>query len=131
MGLATPAAIMVGTGRASELGVLFRKGEALETLSHVDTVLFDKTGTLTEGRPALVDQGGPDPAEALRLAAALESASEHPLERAIVSAADERDMHLPMVKNFHSIAGYGIEGEVKGRMVRVGARRLMERENIP
>ncbi|AEM46895.1 heavy metal translocating P-type ATPase [Acidithiobacillus ferrivorans SS3] len=130
MGLATPAAIMVGTGRAAELGVLFRKGEALETLSHVDTLLFDKTGTLTEGRPALVDQGGPDPATALRLAAALESASEHPLGRAIVTAAGERGIHLPTVKNFRSIAGYGIEGEVEGRMVRVGARRFMERENV-
>ena len=87
MGLATPAAIMVGTGRAAELGVLFRKGEALEALSHVDIVLFDKTGTLTEGRPVLVDLIESTPDEALRLAAALEGGSEHPLARAIVGAA--------------------------------------------
>jgi Cu+-exporting ATPase len=130
MGLATPAAIMVGTGRAAELGVLFRRGEALETLSHVDTILFDKTGTLTEGHPALVDQGGDAPETALRLAAALESASEHPLGRAIVAAAGERGMNVPAVKAFRAIAGYGVEGEVEGRMVRVGARRFMERENV-
>ena len=94
MGLATPAAIMVGTGRAAELGVLFRKGEALETLSHVDTLLFDKTGTLTEGRPTLVDQGGPDPAKALRLAAALESASEHPLGRTHVKGQMRQPVSL-------------------------------------
>ncbi|MBU2857566.1 HAD family hydrolase, partial [Acidithiobacillus ferrooxidans] len=86
----------------------FRKGEALETLSHVDTLIFDKTGTLAQGRPALVDQGAPDSAKALRLAAALESASEHPLGRAIVTAAGERGIHLPTVKNFRSIAGDGI-----------------------
>ncbi|MHB1281257.1 MAG: heavy metal translocating P-type ATPase [Acidithiobacillus sp.] len=130
MGLATPAAIMVGTGRAAELGVLFRKGEALETLSHVDTILFDKTGTLTEGRPALVDQGGSEPEATLRLAAALESASGHPLGRAIVAAARERSMNVPAVKDFRAIAGYGVEGEVEGRMVRVGARRFMARENV-
>lgn len=130
MGLATPAAIMVGTGRAAELGVLFRKGEALEALSHVDTVLFDKTGTLTEGRPILVDQGGADSAAALRLAAALEGASEHPLGRAIVAAASEQALQLPAVQDFRAVAGFGIEGKVEGQLVRVGARRFMERENI-
>lgn len=130
MGLATPAAIMVGTGRAAELGVLFRKGEALEALSHVDTVLFDKTGTLTEGRPTLADRGGADAAAALRLAAALEGASEHPLGRAIVAAAKEQSLALPVVEDFRAVAGFGIEGQVEGRTVRVGARRFMERENI-
>ncbi len=130
MGLATPAAIMVGTGRAAELGVLFRKGEALETLSHVDTVLFDKTGTLTEGKPTLVDSAGPAADEALRLAAALESASEHPLGRAIVSAAQERGLDLPAAEDFRAVAGHGIEGRIEGRRVVVGARRLMEQEGI-
>ena len=130
MGLATPAAIMVGTGRAAELGVLFRKGEALETLSHVDTVLFDKTGTLTEGRPVLVDMVAPEPDAALRLAAALEASSEHPLGRAVVSAASEKGMDLPEVTEFRAVAGHGIEGRIGGRLVRVGARRFMEREGV-
>ncbi|HUX82644.1 MAG TPA: heavy metal translocating P-type ATPase [Halothiobacillus sp.] len=130
MGLATPAAIMVGTGRAAELGVLFRKGEALETLSHIDTILFDKTGTLTEGRPALTDQGGSDPDEALRLAAALESASEHPLGRAILAAAKERDEAIPAVADFRVIPGHGIEGRVENRLIRVGSRRFLEQEGI-
>jgi Cu+-exporting ATPase len=130
MGLATPAAIMVGTGRAAELGVLFRKGEALETLSHVDTVLFDKTGTLTEGRPTLSDIGGPSPDEALRLAAALEGASEHPLGRAIVTAAEQRGVVLPAAEDFRSIVGDGIEGMIEGHRVRVGSRHFLEREGV-
>ena len=130
MGLATPAAIMVGTGRAAELGVLFRKGEALETLSHVDIVLFDKTGTLTEGRPVLVDLIESTPDEALRLAAALEGGSEHPLARAIVGAAQEKGLDLPKVTDFRAIAGHGIEGRVDDRLIRVGARRFLEREGI-
>ena len=130
MGLATPAAIMVGTGRAAELGVLFRKGEALEALSHVDTVLFDKTGTLTEGRPALGAVEGPQADEALRLAAALEAASEHPLARAIVEAAKEHQIELPTAEDFQAVVGYGIEGRVEGRRVLVGARRFMAREDI-
>ena len=107
MGLATPAAIMVGSGRAAELGVLFRKGEALEALSHVDTVVFDKTGTLTEGRPRLTDlelavgQGD----DALRLAAAVEAGSEHPLATAIVAAAREQALGLPAMEDFQAKIG--------------------------
>lgn len=130
MGLATPAAIMVGTGRAAELGVLFRKGEALETLSRVDTVLFDKTGTLTEGRPSLSNIGGPSPDEALCLAAALESASEHPLGKAIVTAAEERGIVLPVAEDFRSIVGDGIEGMIEGRKVRVGSRHFLKRAGV-
>lgn len=130
MGLATPAAIMVGTGRAAELGVLFRKGEALETLSHVDTVLFDKTGTLTQGLPSLAEQGGPEVESVLRLAAALEMASEHPLGRAITTAATERGLTLPVVENFRTVAGHGIQGYIEGRVIRVGARRFLEREGV-
>ena len=130
MGLATPASIMVGTGRAAELGVLFRKGEALEALSHVDTLLFDKTGTLTEGHPAVVERGGPEPDQALRLAAALEAASEHPLGRAIVAAASREAANLPEVADFRAIVGYGIEGQVDDRLIRVGSRRFLEREGV-
>ena len=132
MGLATPAAIMVGSGRAAELGVLFRKGEALETLSHVDTVVFDKTGTLTEGRPRLTDihmlEGDAD--TVLRLAAAAESGSEHPLGMAVVAAAKERNLDLPPLATFEAIPGYGIRARVENHQVLIGAMRLMAREHI-
>ena len=131
MGLATPAAIMVGTGRAAELGVLFRKGEALEALSRIDRILLDKTGTLTEGRPALVGVHGSRPDEALRLAAALESASEHPLSRSIMEGARQRGMNPPVVEGFRAVPGFGVEGEVEGSRVYVGARRFLERVGIP
>ena len=130
MGLATPAAIMVGTGRAAELGVLFRKGEALESLSHVDTLLFDKTGTLTEGRPALVDLLADTPQEALRLAASLESSSEHPLALAVLAAAKAQGVVAEAITDFSAVAGFGIQGTVGGRHVLLGARRLMEREGV-
>jgi len=132
MGLATPAAIMVGTGRAAELGVLYRKGEALEALSHVDTVVFDKTGTLTEGRPRLTDveTARGDRAETLRLAGAVEAGSEHPLGLAIVEAARAEDVALPQVESFEAIPGYGVQARVEGRDVKVGAERLMQRERI-
>ncbi len=130
MGLATPAAIMVGTGRAAELGVLFRKGEALEALARIDTVLFDKTGTLTMGRPTLEQVVGPAANDALRLAAALELASEHPLGRAIVEAAQRRFPELPEAHDFQAVPGFGIQGQVENRWVLVGARRFLEREGI-
>ncbi len=132
MGLATPAAIMVGSGRAAELGVLFRKGEALEALSHVDTVVFDKTGTLTEGRPRLTDlepvtgEGG----DTLRLAAAVEAGSEHPLAAAIVAAAREQALELPAVEDFQAIPGYGVRARMEGQTVLLGAERLLVREGI-
>ena len=132
MGLATPAAIMVGSGRAAELGVLYRKGEALETLSHIDTVVFDKTGTLTEGRPRLTDvhtlHG--DTNRVLRMAAAAENGSEHPLGLAVVAAARERGLDLPPLDAFEAIPGYGIRATIEGRRVLIGAMRLMTREQI-
>jgi len=130
MGLATPAAIMVGTGRAAELGILFRNGEALETLAQVDTVLFDKTGTLTEGRPRLVQVLGPDPQRALRQAAALEAASEHPLAQAILEAAREQGLSWPTADEFRAVAGHGLEGLVEGSKLLVGSRRFMEERGI-
>jgi Cu+-exporting ATPase len=132
MGLATPAAIMVGSGRAAELGVLYRKGEALETLSHIDTVVFDKTGTLTEGRPRLTDihtpEGGTD--ALLRLAGAAERGSEHPLGMAVVAAARERGLDLPPLDAFEAIPGYGIRATIEGQNISIGAARLMTREGI-
>jgi Cu+-exporting ATPase len=132
MGLATPTAIMVGTGKAAELGILFRKGTAIETLAHVDTVLLDKTGTLTEGRPVLTDLAprGWDGAVALRLIAAAEARSEHPISQAIVSAAKAQGLVLPHVEDFHAETGYGISARVEGHRIEVGAERYMARLGI-
>ncbi|MBZ0071200.1 MAG: heavy metal translocating P-type ATPase [Thiohalobacteraceae bacterium] len=132
MGLATPAAIMVGSGRAAELGVLYRKGEALETLSHVDTVVFDKTGTLTEGRPRLTDLEAldGDRATALAFAAAVEVGSEHPIARAIVQAAKTEGVPSWPVTEFSAVPGYGVQARVDGHQVQLGADRFMTREGI-
>jgi P-type Cu+ transporter len=133
MGLATPAAIMVGSGRAAELGVLFRKGEALEALSHVDTVVFDKTGTLTVGRPELTDiepAPGRDVSEVLRFAAGVESGSEHPLAAAIVAAARLRAIAPSVAERFEAIPGYGVKATIEGHTVLLGAERLLVREGI-
>jgi P-type Cu+ transporter len=130
MGLATPAAVMVGTGRAAELGVLFRRGEALESLSRVKAVALDKTGTLTLGRPELTDLvvvQGTDESEVRALVAAAESGSEHPVARAIVKAAHERGIEIPAAERFEAVPGYGVEAEVAGRKVHVGADRYMLR----
>ena len=133
MGLATPTSIMVGTGRAAELGVLFRKGDALQLLEQTNVVAVDKTGTLTKGRPELTDLNITSEFEedtVLRLAAALEDRSEHPIARAIVRAAHERGLDLPEVSDFQSITGFGVSANVAGQTVLVGADRLMTREGI-
>ncbi|RMG54928.1 MAG: copper-translocating P-type ATPase [Gammaproteobacteria bacterium] len=126
MGLATPAAIMVGTGRAAELGVLIRRGEALERLAEVRCILFDKTGTLTEGRPRLVTVEGGERTEVLQLAAAAEQASEHPLAQALVEAARAEGLELPEVQHFEAVPGQGIRARVAGHEVLIGNRRLMQ-----
>ncbi|MBW8444476.1 MAG: heavy metal translocating P-type ATPase [Arenimonas sp.] len=128
MGLATPTSIMVGTGRAAELGVLFRKGEALQTLRDVDTVVMDKTGTITKGRPELTDVSvadGCDEAEVLALAASLEARSEHPVGEAIVKGAEARGLAIATAEGVEAVAGYGITGKVSGRTVAAGADRYM------
>ncbi|MEY2342955.1 heavy metal translocating P-type ATPase [Acidithiobacillus sp. IBUN Pt1247-S3] len=125
MGLATPAAIMVGTGRAAELGVLFRKGSALEMLAQVDTILFDKTGTVTRGHPELVAQGGA--AETLALAAAVERDSEHPIARAIGKAAPDA---LDSVEDFRALLGQGVEGRIADNWVRVGTREFLAQHAV-
>ena len=127
MGLATPTSIMVGTGRGAELGVLFRKGEALQTLQEVQVVAFDKTGTLTEGRPVLTDlvlADGFTREQVLPLLAAAEGKSEHPIARAIVAAAE--GMTLPDVSRFDSVTGFGIAAEAGGQRVDIGADRYMQ-----
>lgn len=115
MGLATPMAIMVGTGRGAQLGVLFKNGTALEQSSRISSMVFDKTGTLTEGKPSLVDirlLSGDDADTALRIAASLESSSEHPLGRALVAAAREKGFDLLAVEQFHAASGKGVSGRV-------------------
>ncbi len=133
MGLATPASIMVGTGRAAELGVLFRKGEALQTLSDVQMVAFDKTGTLTQGQPTLTEiktTGEVQRKNLLRLVAAAESGSEHPIARAIEAAAAKEAIELPKPESFRAISGFGLSAEVDAHSILIGAKRLMEREGI-
>ncbi len=133
MGLATPTSIMVGTGRAAELGVLFRRGDALQTLNEVKTVALDKTGTLTEGRPELTDltiTKGFEEADVLRLVASVEAMSEHPIAAAIVRRAEQGGLSLATIDDFSSITGYGVSAVIEGRKVLVGADRLMVREGI-
>ncbi len=128
MGLATPTSIMVGTGRAAELGVLFRKGEALQALRDVTVIALDKTGTLTKGRPELTDLV---PAEGfeynavLALVAAVETRSEHPIAEAIVAAAQQRGITLAAIESFDAVPGFGVSAQVAGRTVAVGADRFM------
>ena len=130
MGLATPTSIMVGTGRGAELGVLFRKGEALQALQGVTVVAFDKTGTLTEGRPALTDLDltpGFERAQVLALIAAVEAKSEHPIARAILAAAEAEGLALPEVSAFASVTGFGVCATAGGQRVEIGADRYMTR----
>ncbi len=133
MGLATPTSIMVGTGRAAEMGVLFRKGDALQMLQETTVVAVDKTGTLTEGRPELTDlivAEGLVEDEVLRLVAAVEVTSEHPIATAIVRAAETRGLELPKPEDFTSITGYGVSASVEGHPILIGADRLMSREGV-
>jgi Cu+-exporting ATPase len=127
LGLATPMAIMVGTGRGARAGVLIKSAEALETLEKVDTLVVDKTGTLTEGKPRVIGISVPsdDAHENLRLAASLERASEHPLARALVEAAEKQGLPLSQPGEFISVPGKGITGVVDGRRVAVGNTALM------
>jgi P-type Cu+ transporter len=131
LGLATPMAIMVGTGRGAHAGVLLRNAEALETLEKVDTIVFDKTGTLTEGKPKVVAFSttetlpGVSGNEILRLAASLERASEHPLGTAIIAKANELKLSLSEPANFQSVPGQGVRGMVEGKSVAVGNSALI------
>jgi heavy metal translocating P-type ATPase len=130
MGLATPTSIMVGTGRAADIGILFRKGEALQSLRDARVIALDKTGTLTEGRPVLTDlratQGFLDD-DVLALAAAVEAKSEHPVARAIVDAAAGRGLAVREAVGFDSITGLGVTATVAGERIEVGSARFMDR----
>ncbi|WP_440945261.1 heavy metal translocating P-type ATPase [Methanosarcina sp. T3] len=134
VGLATPAAIMVGTGKGAENGILIKGGEALERAHKLNTVVFDKTGTLTEGTPKLTDVfavSGREESEVLFIAATAEKGSEHPLGEAIVRGAEERKISLAGAKNFRSIPGKGIEAYLENRKILLGTRKLMEENSIP
>ena len=133
LGLATPTAIMVGTGKGAEHGVLIKGGEALETAHTLDTIILDKTGTITKGEPAVTDAiavGDVTEDELLRLAASAERGSEHPLGEAIVRAAGARSATLSQPGRFNAIAGHGIEAEIEGRQVLLGNLKLMRDRSI-
>ncbi|MCM3821121.1 heavy metal translocating P-type ATPase [Streptomyces sp. DR3-1] len=134
LGLATPTALLVGTGRGAQLGILIRGPEVLENTRRVDTVALDKTGTLTTGRMELTEvlpADGTGETELLRLAGALEHASEHPVARAVASAAEERHGPLPPVSGFASTSGLGVRGTVEGRQVAAGRPRLLAEAGMP
>jgi P-type Cu2+ transporter len=133
LGLATPTAIMIGTGLGAQRGILFKNAIALETAARIDTVVLDKTGTLTKGEPEVTDivpADGVTEAELLRLVAAVERESEHPLAEAIVGRAEQAGADSLAVGGFENVPGHGAMGTVQGRRLAVGNRRLMEREEV-
>lgn len=134
LGLATPAALMVGSGIGAEKGVLFRHGEAIQTLKEVRAIVFDKTGTLTAGRPkvtGLEPEGGFSDHDLLCYAATVENASEHPLAAAVLERAREEKIKIRPVSEFLSVTGKGVKGIVEGKQVLVGSRRMLEDHGVP
>ena len=125
LGLATPMSVMVATGRGANAGILIRNAEALEVLEKVDTLVVDKTGTLTEGRPRVVSVIAEDSNEVLRLAAAIERASEHPLAAAVIQNAEEKALQIPHAENVRALPGKGVMGLVESRPVIVGSAGLL------
>jgi Cu+-exporting ATPase len=133
LGLATPTALMVGSGIGAENGVLIRKGEAIQTMKDVHTIVFDKTGTITKGKPEVTDliaAAKSSKEKLLQLAASVEAGSEHPLGEAIVRGAKDREIEIKEIKNFNSVTGKGVKAEVEGKEVLVGSRKLMEEAGI-
>ena len=126
LGLATPIAIMVSSGKGARLGILFRHAAAIEQLKQVQTIIFDKTGTLTEGKPKVTDILAKDPTAVLGLAASIEQASEHPLSRAVVAKAKEEKLQLTDVQDFEALVGRGIQGKLENEVIRIGNIELME-----
>ena len=125
LGLATPTALMVGTGRSAKMGVLLKNGTVLQEIQKVKTLVFDKTGTLTEGKPVVTDIIG-DETEVLGLAASLEEASQHPLAQAIVKRASEAGLELHTVENFQALHGKGVSGQINGRQVLLGNAKMLD-----
>ena len=129
LGLATPTALMVGTGRSAKMGVLLKNGTVLQEIQKVKTLVFDKTGTLTEGKPVVTDIIG-DETEVLGLAASLEEASQHPLAQAIVKRASEAELELHTVENFQALHGKGVSGQINGKQVLLGNAKLLDGMDI-
>jgi len=133
LGLATPMSIMVASGKGASVGVLFRNAEAIERLRDIDTLIVDKTGTLTEGRPALttlIPSGAMTESALLKLAASIESLSEHPIAKAISNAAKEKNIAVLPVENFSSVTGFGVKGKVAGEEVFIGTQKFLENSQI-
>ncbi len=134
LGLATPTAIMVGTGKGAENGILIKGGEALETAHTVNAIMLDKTGTITQGRPTVTDvltARGVDADDLLQITAAAEKPSEHPLGQAVVQYAEEKGFTLPAAEGFNAVTGRGIEANINGKAVLAGNRKLMDERGIP
>lgn len=133
LGLATPTALMVGSGIGAERGILIRSGEAIQTFKDIKVIVLDKTGTITRGEPRLTEleaAEGVDEHQLLHLAASVEKASEHPIARAIVDAAEEKEMALASVQSFQSTGARGVSGEVEGRKILIGNYRLLEEAGV-
>lgn len=130
LGLATPTALMVGTGRSAKMGILLKNGTVLQEIQKVQTVVFDKTGTLTEGKPVVTDVIG-DEREVLSLAASLEDVSQHPLAQAVVNRASELGISLYPVENFQALHGKGVTGDINGKQVLLGNAKLLDDLAIP
>ena len=133
LGLATPTAIMVGTGKGAENGILIKGGEALETTHKINTIIFDKTGTITEGKPTVTDiitTGTMDSDSLLQITASAEKGSEHPLGDAIVKSAEDKGLELYPIEHFESITGQGINATIQGKQLLIGNIRLMQEMNI-
>ena len=129
LGLATPTALMVGTGRSAKMGVLLKNGTVLQEIQKVQTLVFDKTGTLTEGKPVVTDIIG-DETEVLGLAASLEEASQHPLAQAIIKRASEAELELQPVENFQALHGKGVSGQINGKQVLLGNAKMLDGMDI-
>ncbi|MDD3452798.1 MAG: heavy metal translocating P-type ATPase [Bacilli bacterium] len=133
LGLATPTAIIVGTGRSAENGILIKNGEALELAHSIDTIIFDKTGTITEGKPSVTDIisfSDIDKNQLLLMSASVEKGSEHPLGQAIVKEANSKKLNLLKVKKFKSLTGYGIEADINNINILIGNKNLMKKNNL-
>jgi Cu+-exporting ATPase len=130
LGLATPTALMVGSGMGAEKGIFIRRGEAIQTMKEVKTVIFDKTGTITKGKPDVTDIIGKNKKEIIQIAASVESVSEHPLSKAIVKYAKEKKIKLSEVKNFKAERGRGISARLGNKLILIGNRKLMNENKI-
>ncbi len=134
LGFATPTAIMVGTGRGAEMGILFKNSESLENAQRLQVVALDKTGTITRGEPTVTDVlplNGTTADDLLRLAASVERASEHPLGQAVVNAAKAKNLALSQPEGFESESGRGVSGVVDGKMIKVGSPKYVGVTDLP